>query len=107
MHKSLIINESIFTKTLDFLRGSCIMVYMIETNEKKKIMNITDYISPHHEYSLFKGIPISERYSDEVKSLMQSGRYRIKYRGKSKLGWRRPRNYTTKQYADTFAIYRR
>ena len=80
---------------------------MIETNEKKKIMNITDYISPHYEYSLFKGIPISERYSDEVKSLMQSGSYRIKYRGKSKLGWTRPQSYTTKQYADTFAIYRR
>ena len=49
MHKSLIINESILHISLDFLRGSCIMVYMIETNEKEKIM-ITVETTLENEY---------------------------------------------------------
>ena len=33
MHKSLIINESIWRLSLDILRGSCIMVYMMRDKE--------------------------------------------------------------------------
>ena len=68
-------------------------------------MNLLDYTSPNYEVSLYKGIPIGERHSTEIENLMSTGDYRIKYRGKSKLDWNRPRSYTVKRYADTFAIY--
>ena len=45
------------------------------------MINITDYLSPSYEASMFKGIPID--LLDEVKVfLKQKGiKYRIKYRG--------------------------
>ena len=45
------------------------------------MINISDYLSPSHEASIFKGIPIE--YLDEAKAILkQKGiKYRVKYRG--------------------------
>ena len=68
-------------------------------------MNLNKYKSPTHESSCFKGIPIKYRYHPSVNNIMKSRMFSVKYRGSSKLGYKRPQNYTVKDYADTFAIY--
>ena len=70
---------------------------------------LAKYLSPEKEASVFKGIPIALRHSDEVRNLMMTRKFSVKYRGKSKhLGhiiYIRPQSYCHKEYADTFAIY--
>ena len=68
-------------------------------------MQLIDYISPHDEYSLFKGIPMSERHSDTIETLLTTGRYRIRYRGKSTRVYKRHKQHCIKDFATTFAIY--
>ena len=80
-------------------------------------MILEKYISPENESSTFKGIPISLRYSDEVRNLMMTRMFSVKYRGKSKLNYVdgvldspadmyiRPQAYCHKDHAETFAIY--
>ena len=46
-----------------------------------------------------KFLPLFKEYSRKVKGL------RIRYRGNSKPGYRRPRDFVHMAYADTFAIY--
>ena len=48
-----------------------------------------------------KYLPLFKEFSKKVKPL------RIRYRGNSKPGYRRPRDYVHMAYADTFAIYYR
>ena len=64
------------------------------------------YQSTKFECSIAKGIPMKylslyKEFSKKVKPL------RIRYRGNSKPGYRRPRDYVHMSYADTFAIYYR
>jgi hypothetical protein len=64
------------------------------------------YLSHPLECSIAKGIPIKylplfKEFSRKVKGL------RIRYRGNSKPGYRRPRDFVHMAYADTFAIYKR
>ena len=65
---------------------------------------VKEYASPHEESSIFKGVPI--KYLESFKALFGNG-YLIKYRGKSKGQYRRPQAYMHKQYADTFAVYKK
>ena len=73
---------------------------------------LAKYISPENESSVFKGIPIDLRDSDEVRNLMMTRMFSVKYRGTSKIGYvtspsfyKRPQSYCHKEWADTFAIY--
>ena len=73
---------------------------------------LAKYLSPENESSTFKGIPISLRYSDEVRNLMMTRMFSVKYRGKSKLNYVdnlylyiRPQSHCHKDHAETFAIY--
>ena len=64
------------------------------------------YISHPNEFSIAKGIPMKylsffKEFSKKVKPL------RIRYRGKSKPGYRRVSSFCHMAYADTFAIYHR
>ena len=61
------------------------------------------YKSPTYETSTFKGIPM-EHFRWVTRMLPVKNR-RIKYRGTSKHGYRRPQSYCHKFAADTFAIY--
>ena len=70
---------------------------------KKTIALLEKYRSPESHESMFKGIPIS--LYDTVTRLLPRKNRRIKFRGTSKPGYRRPRAYTLKAMADTFAIY--
>ena len=70
---------------------------------------LAKYISPENESSTFKGIPIWLRHSDEVRNLMMTRKFSVKYRGTSKPcgkdSYFRPQSHCHKQWADTFAIY--
>ena len=73
---------------------------------------LAKYLSPENETSVFKGIPIALRHSDEVRNLMMTRKFSVKYRGKAKFLtpgkpflYRRPQSHCHKEYADTFAIY--
>ena len=82
-------------------------------------MNLERYISPDNESSVFKGIPIALRHSDEVRNIMMTRDFTVKYRGKSRWVARfaslndipygdfyvRPQSYCHKDMAETFAIY--
>jgi len=61
------------------------------------------YISPASEESSFKGIPMSLYH--EVTRLLPMKNRRLRFRGTSKPGYSRPRDYIRKEFADTFAIY--
>ena len=68
-------------------------------------MKLSDYQSPIHESSCFKGIPIMYRYHPKIRKILKSRLFSIKYRGKSKPGYERPQNHCHKSGADSFAIY--
>ena len=64
------------------------------------------YLSTKYEASVAKGIPMKylsffKEFSKKVKPL------RIRYRGKSKPGYRRVSSFCHMAYADSFAIYHR
>jgi len=64
------------------------------------------YLSTDFECSIAKGIPMKylplfKEFSLKVKGL------RIRYRGKSKPGYRRVSSFCHMAYADTFAIYKK
>ena len=64
------------------------------------------YLAHPNEQGIAKGIPMKflplfYQFSKKVKGL------RIRYRGNSKPGSRRPRDFVHRAYADTFAIYYR
>ena len=64
---------------------------------------LSKYISPDVEYSSFKGIPMS--LFDTVTRMLPNKNRRIRFRGTSKPGYNRPRDYIRKEFADTFAVY--
>jgi len=74
----------------------------------KKVANVLakKYKAHPNESGIAKGIPMKylplfKEVSKKVKPL------RIRYRGNSKPGYRRPRDYVHMAYADSFAIYYR
>ena len=75
--------------------------------EVQKMMLLDKYISPKNEASCFKSIPMSLRYSDEVRNLMMTKKFSIRYRGASCNGYKRNPYHCLKQYATSFAIYPR
>ena len=70
---------------------------------KKEQKLLRKYLSSDSENSTFKGIPMS--LYKEVTRLLPITDRRIKFRGKSKPGYTRPKTHTLKKYADTFAVY--
>ena len=68
-------------------------------------MILERYLSPENETSTFKGIPIWLRQSDEVRNLMMTRKFSVKYRGKSTLNYYRESSHCHKDHADTFTIY--
>ena len=70
---------------------------------KFDITLLESFRSPSSHESMFKGIPMV-LYRKVTRLLPMKDR-RIKFRGKSKPGYKRPASHTIKEFADTFAIY--
>ena len=70
---------------------------------KFDIALLESFRSPSSHNSMFKGIPML-LYRKVTRLLPMKDR-RIKFRGKSKPGYKRPASHTIKEFADTFAIY--
>jgi len=70
---------------------------------KENITLLESFRSPNSETSMFKGIPMA--LFEKVTRLLPNKDRRIKFRGKSKLGYKRPAAHTIKEFADTFAVY--
>ena len=70
---------------------------------KFNIALLESFRSPGYETSEFKGIPMI-LYRKVTRLLPMKDR-RIKFRGKSKPGYKRPASHTIKEFADTFAVY--
>ena len=84
---------------------------VMNTDYYQKLKKVGNQIAKKYkghplERGIAKGIPMKylplfKEFSKKVKPL------RIRYRGNSKLGYRRPRDYVHMAYADSFAIYLR
>ena len=64
------------------------------------------YFSPTLETSVYKGVPIG--LLDEFRATVQAAGfkpYRIRFRGKSVPGYRRPQEHCPKRLAETFSVY--
>ena len=70
---------------------------------KFDIALLESFRSPSSHKSMFKGIPMV-LYRKITRLLPMKDR-RIKFRGKSKIGYIRPKSYVHKKFADTFAVY--
>ena len=70
---------------------------------KFDISLLESFRSPSSHESMFKGIPMI-LYRKVTRLLPMKDR-RIKFRGKSKPGYKRPASHTIKEFADTFAVY--
>ena len=70
---------------------------------KETIALLESFRSPSSHESMFKGIPMV-LYRKVTRLLPMKDR-RIKFRGKSKPGYKRPASHTIKEFADTFAVY--
>ena len=56
-----------------------------------------------YECSSFKGIPMA--LYERITKLLPKKKRRIRFRGKSRNGYNRPRDYVHKDFAETFAVY--
>ena len=84
---------------------------IMNTERYKELKDVGNTISKQsishpNEFSIAKGIPMKylsffKEFSKKVKPL------RIRYRGKSKPGYRRVSSFCHMAYADSFAIYHR
>ena len=84
---------------------------IMNTDKYKELKDVGNkiakqYISHLNECSIAKGIPMKylnffKEFSKKVKPL------KIRYRGKSKPGYRRVSSFCHMAYADSFAIYHR
>ena len=84
---------------------------IMNTDKYKELKDVGNkiakqYISHPNECSIANGIPMKylsffKEFSKKVKPL------RIRYRGKSKPGYRRVSSFCHMAYADSFAIYHR
>ena len=81
---------------------------LYEANANQPRLNLIDYLNDNpNEVAMYKGIPMRFRYNPQIRTLMKTGKFRIKYRGGSKpqYGYKRAQGYCLAEYADTFAIY--
>lgn len=74
-------------------------------NKKGENMNLNDYLCPDYESGLYKGIPMKYRNHPVVQEILKTRLFTVRYRGVSKVGYDRPRDFIHKDKADTFAIY--
>jgi len=63
------------------------------------------YLSPDDEASIFKGIPMAMRESIDVRNIMMTGKFTVKYRGGSTPTYKRSPYNTVREHATSFAIY--
>ncbi len=70
---------------------------------KFDIALLESFRSPSSHKSMFKGIPMV--LYRKITRLLPMKVRRIKFRGKSKIGYIRPKSYVHKRFADTFAVY--
>ena len=79
-----------------------IMEIYADYNKEDRAL-LESFRSPSSHKSMFKGIPMV-LYRKITRLLPMKDR-RIKFRGKSKIGYIRPKSYVHKRFADTFAVY--
>jgi hypothetical protein len=48
-----------------------------------------EYASPFSECSEYKGIPMSERHTPEMKRFIKNNNFRVRYRGPRRKAWNR------------------
>ena len=70
-------------------------------------MLLENYLSPENETSFFKGIPMFYRNSDEIRNLLMTKLFNVKYRGPSNVNYQRPQSHCIKEHATSFAIYKK
>ena len=73
--------------------------------EKMETLKLSDYLCPDYESGLYKGIPMKYRKHPKVQAILRTRLFTVRYRGTSKVGYDRPRDFIHKDKADTFAIY--
>ena len=96
------------THTITHYRYAHNPMELYEANANQPRLNLIDYLNDNYfEVSMYKGIPMRYRYNVAIRTLMKTGKFRIKYRGGSKpqYGYRRSQYNCLAEYADTFAIY--
>ena len=95
------------THTITHYRYAHNPMELYEANANQPRLNLIDYQNDNYfEVAIYKGIPMRYRYNPAIRTLMKTGKVRIKYRGCSKThyGYRRAQGYCLAEYADTFAI---
>ena len=96
------------THTITHYRYAHNPMELYEANANQQGFYLIDYLNDDYdEVAMYKGIPMRFRYNPQIRTLMKTGKFRIKYRGCSKehYGYRRAQGYCLAEYADTFAIY--
>jgi len=96
------------THTITHYRYAHNPMELYEANANQQGLYLIDYLNDdYNEVAMYKGIPMRFRYNPQIRTLMKTGKFRIKYRGCSKThyGYRRAQGYCLAEYADTFAIY--
>jgi len=96
------------THTITHYRYAHNPMELYEANANQQGLHLIDYLNDdYNEVAMYKGIPMRFRYNPQIRTLMKTGKFRIKYRGCSKThyGYRRAQGYCLAEYADTFAIY--
>ena len=81
---------------------------LYEANANQQGLYLIDYLNDNpNEVAMYKGIPMRFRYNPQIRTLMKTGKFRIRYRGCSKpqYGYVRSQYNCLAEYADTFAIY--
>ena len=96
------------TLTITHYRYAHNPMELYEANANQQGFYLIDYLNDNHnEVSMYKGIPMRYRYNPQIRTLMRTGKFRIRYRGCSKpqYGYERSPYNCLAEYADTFAIY--
>ena len=73
--------------------------------ENMETLKLSDYLCPDYESGLYKGIPMKYRKHPKIQAILMTRLFTVRYRGTSKVGYDRPKDFIHKDYADTFAIY--
>ena len=96
------------TYTITHYRYAHNPMELYEANANQQGFYLIDYLNDNpNEVSMYKGIPMRFRYNPQIRTLMRTGKFRIRYRGCSKpqYGYERSPYNCLAEYADTFAIY--
>ena len=96
------------THTITHYRYAHNPMELYEANAEQQGLYLIDYLNDNpNEVAMYKGIPMRFRYNPQIRTLMRTGKFRIRYRGCSKpqYGYVRSQRNCLAEYADTFAIY--